>query len=296
MKTNYKPDTADEIEKVVYDILKQSKAFDLFPTPVSDIVDYAELFVDKSVGLHNIPNHYISKKIDVLKSALSKIFGALDRRKKIIYLNPDSSNGKQNFVQLHEVGHDTLPWQRNVFDYVEDEKSLSIDVQEQFEAEANYFASGTLFQLNRFERDISSLPLEIASVRHLASKYGASIQATFRRYVEKLHKRAALLVLVKPVSFGQPLTLRNFFTSEKFSADFQNMEIPDRFSIEWPFIRDFYSNRKWIDQPRPLSLNIEDNVVDFVYRYFFNGHNVFILITPPKEKISSRTTVQLINS
>ncbi|NJO24487.1 MAG: ImmA/IrrE family metallo-endopeptidase [Bacteroidia bacterium] len=193
MITSYRVQSARDIDKIVYDILKQSRSFDSFPTPVNSLVEYAELLVDTGAGLHDIPNHYISKRIDVLKNALSKVFGALDRRKKTIYLSPEMNNGKRSFVKLHEVGHHTLPWQRDTLEYVEDEHSLNPYVQEQFEAEANYFASASLFQLDRFERDIAILPLGIASVRYLAQKYGASIQATFRRYVENYQN--ALLCL-----------------------------------------------------------------------------------------------------
>src|SRR5688572_21740028 len=100
MKKSYSISSTREIDKVVYDLMKQSRSFDQFPTPVKQLVRYSELQVDGNADLHTIPNHYISKKIDVLKTGLSKIFGALDRRKKVIYLNPQMVDGKKNFVQL----------------------------------------------------------------------------------------------------------------------------------------------------------------------------------------------------
>src|SRR5258708_6392201 len=124
MKTNYDFESAEDINNIVYDILKQSRCFDIYPTPIDDIVEYAELQIDKGAGLHDIPNHYLSKKIDILKNALAKVFGALDRRRKIIYLGPDLPAAKKSFVQLHEVGHHAIPWQRDTFEYVEDELSL----------------------------------------------------------------------------------------------------------------------------------------------------------------------------
>lgn len=291
MITNYNPESADDIDKVVYDILKQSRSFDIYPTPVEAIVNYAELRIDKEVGLHNIPNHYISKKIDALKSALAKVFGALDRRKKIIYISPDLPNSKKSFVQLHEVGHHALPWQRDIFEYVEDEISLSPDVREQFEAEANFFASASLFQLDRFEREAATLPLEISTVKYLAGKFGASMQATFRRYVERTHKRAALLVLKEPVCFACPLTVRNWFVSKGFSLAFPGIQLPETFTSDYPFIQDFYKNRRWIDNPKSVSLTVDAENVEFEYRFFFNTRNVFVLITPPGEKISTRKSI-----
>lgn len=72
-----------------------------------------------------------------------------------------------------------LPWQRDVFEYMEDEESLSPDVEEQFEAEANYFASPSLFQLNRFEEEISALPFGLATIKHLSSKFSPESEHFF---------------------------------------------------------------------------------------------------------------------
>lgn len=293
MKTSYSPESASDIDRVVYDLLKQSKSFGVFPTPVSQIVGYAELVVDKKSGLHNIPNHYISKSIDVLKKAMAKVYGAIDRRQKIIYLNPELNDGKKAFVQLHEVGHHTLPWQRDIFEYVEDEHSLCAETKELFEAEANYFASASLFQLGRFDNEITTLPLNLTSIRYLAQKYGASLQATFRRYVEKSPKRTALLVLSLPASFGEPLVVRNWFCSVKFAGAFPNLTIPEAVSKDWPFVKNYYSNRRWIDEPEKFSFSLDGKDVDFEYRYCYNGHNVFVLVTPIGERIISRTTIIL---
>ncbi|MEP7372346.1 MAG: ImmA/IrrE family metallo-endopeptidase [Chitinophagaceae bacterium] len=291
MKTSSNSSTTTEIEKYVYDILKQSKSFDIFPTPVEKIVHFAELNIDKQHGLHNIPNHYISKKMDALISALKKVYGALDRREKIIYLNPTLNNGKKSFVQLHEVGHHVLPWQREVFEFLENDESLSPDVEEKFEAEANNFASHALFQLGRFEREISSLPLSLATIRHLSAKFGASLQATFRRYVERSPKRVGLLVLNKPDHYGDSLGLRNWIMSSRFACTYPGIEFPELFSKKWAFVRAYYSNRRYVDTPHPLNVTIESEEVKLEYRYFDNKHNIFVLITPSGEKISSRARI-----
>jgi Zn-dependent peptidase ImmA (M78 family) len=115
--------TRKDIQDIAYDILKQSKCFDVFPTPVDKIVDYSELYVDSHTGIHSIPNHYISKNIDVLKRALRKVYGVLDRREKKIYIEPDLKIYKKNFVKLHEVGHDVLFWQKDTFEFIDDNET-----------------------------------------------------------------------------------------------------------------------------------------------------------------------------
>ena len=86
---------------------------------------------------------------------------------------------KQGFVKLHEVEHDVLPWQKNVH-YIldDDDDSLHTDTHEEFEAEANYFASATLFQNDRFVTELNQLSLGIESPMQMAKIFGASIHAT----------------------------------------------------------------------------------------------------------------------
>ncbi len=139
--------TKKEIEKVTYDILKQSKCFDVFPTPFDKIVEFSELYVDTQTGIHSIPNHYISKNIDALKKALRKVYGALDRRKKIIYIEPELKIYKRNFIKLHEVGHEVLPWQKKTYEFIDDEQTVQPETEIEYESEANFFASAALFHL-----------------------------------------------------------------------------------------------------------------------------------------------------
>ena len=94
--------TIKDIENVSFDILKQSKSLGVFPTPVDKIVEFCELKVDREACLSKIPNNYLSKFSETLKSALRKVRGAIDTREKIIRLDLTQPIGRQKFVQLHE--------------------------------------------------------------------------------------------------------------------------------------------------------------------------------------------------
>lgn len=282
---------AQDIQKVVYDILKQSKSFDVFPTPVDQIVQYAELSINRGLSLHDIPEHYFSKSIDKISNILSKVFGVLDTRKKTIYLNPDLNDGKKAFVNLHEVGHYTLPWQRDILQYVDDEYTLDPETQESFEAEANFFASAALFQMDRFEHEASKLPLCLTSIKYLKHRFGGSMQATMRRYVETSTKKVALLVLHLPENGVLGLSVRNWFTSKKFASAFPGIKIPEKLSFGSPVMESYINRKRWIDNPIPIQFDCQDETVEFEYRYFNNCRNLFILITPPGEKIHSNTTI-----
>lgn len=284
--------TKKDIDNIAYDILKQSKSFGVFPTPVKEIVKFSELYVDTHTGIHDIPNNYISKKIDLLEKAIKKIFGALDRKKRIIYVDPNLPILKRNFVELHEVGHDVITWQRKTFEFVEDHETLSPQTKIEFEAEANYFASASLFQLDRFEDFAQNLPLSIRASMHLSQKFGASVHATLRRYVETSLKRCALIVLNKTDDYTGVLQLRDYFQSPKMTKEFGNIPMPEIFDISWPFVQDFVTRRRF-HTDGVINIETENSDVDFDYHYFNNTYNVFILMKPIGEEIRTRKIIHI---
>jgi Zn-dependent peptidase ImmA (M78 family) len=282
-----------DIEKISLEILKGSKSLDIFPTPIDQIVSYSELVIRKDIDVSQIHTDYLSKTTDVLRSALNKVRGILDRREKTIYLDLSQHKNKKGFVKLHEVGHHVLPWQRNVHDVIEDDDdSLSSHAHENFEAEANFFASATLFQQDRFVTELNKLRLEIESPMQLAKFFGASIHATLRRYVECSKNRCALIVLENLIVKGsQPKCfLRDKFKSDKFAKTFGDIKIPLELDFTWVFVRDYYRGRKFKNDGS-ITLSTNNGEADFVYHFFNNGYNAFVFLFPIGERKSSRTKV-----
>lgn len=106
--------------------------FKLFRTHVN-------LTVSSNVDISQIHEGYKSKYPDVLLRALGKVRGLLVRKEKKVYLDLNQLDSRKNFVKLHEVGHDVLPWQQKCFDVLDDDdESLNFDTHEEFEAEANF--------------------------------------------------------------------------------------------------------------------------------------------------------------
>ncbi len=110
-----------DVNDVAFEILKQSKSFGVFPTPIQSIVDYSELRIETNHCLTSIPRNFFPKSKELLESALRKLRGALDTSEKIIYLDQTQHEVKKRFVQLHEVGHDVMPWQRKAFEVICDD-------------------------------------------------------------------------------------------------------------------------------------------------------------------------------
>lgn len=264
--------TIKDIENVSFDILKQSKSLGVFPTPVDNIVQYCELKVDRENCLSKIPKNYLAKASETLKSALRKLRGAVDIREKVINLDLTRPANAQRFVQLHETGHSVLPWQRKTFEYYDDDDTLKPDVKIAFEAEANFFASGTLFQLDRFDEEASLLELTIRSPLALSKKFGGSVHATLRRYVERCPKRCALLVIEKDGVLN--FKVRNYFQSPSFTKEFGMLKWPESLGPDQAFIVD--CSFRTMNTNGQFLYKGENGDITFQYHFFSNSFNYWI--------------------
>jgi hypothetical protein len=289
---NHLPSLKD-IDQISLDILKGSKSWGILPTPVDRIVDFSELIVNKTVDISSVHEGYLKRAPAALFKALAKVRGLFDRTKQTIYLDLSQLPTRQNFVKLHETGHGVLPWQKKIHEILEDDDdSLGTHTTEEFEMEANYFASVTLFQHDRFNDEIKKLNLGIDSAMHLAKLFGASIHATLRNYVENSSKRCALLVLEKSSVSGEKNAFprKNFIVSFRFSKTFGNIVFPEVFNLNWEFAKDFYYRKRGIISGE-VSLITENGDEIFKYQFFNNTYNGFVLLYPDGQKQSSKTKI-----
>src|SRR5712692_11908440 len=158
-------ESAGDIDKITRNLLLASKVWGKLPTPVDMIAEFAELQIEKGVDLSTLEPGFFTKNFHFAKKALSKVVGLVDFRQKKIYLDQTQLPSRKNFVKLHEVGHEALPWQSDMKGFMDDDETLDPLVDELFEREASYFASGALFQLDRFDDDAAKLPLSIKSAK-----------------------------------------------------------------------------------------------------------------------------------
>ncbi|MCR9171387.1 MAG: ImmA/IrrE family metallo-endopeptidase [bacterium] len=290
-----------DIEKISHEILKQSKAFDVFPTPVDKILQHTELVVDKGIDLSKVEKGFFDRlreesveKFKILQSGLSKVKGFFDRREKTIYIDLNQTEGRKNFVKLHETGHGVLPWQNEVMLASDNNETLLLTFEDEFEAEANYFASVTLFQLDRFLAEADKLSLSIKSSMALAKQFGSSIHSALRNYVLKSKKRCALLVLnpIKDAMWNEPsCTKRNVFHSVSFLSEIGELDFPNEFDFTWSFIKDFKFNKRYNDKGEiTLTTKIGDEV-KATYHFFNNTYNQFVFLFPKGEVNRSKTKI-----
>lgn len=296
--------TKKDIEKISYNILKESKSLGIFPTPVDKIISYSNFAIDNKTDLKNIEDSFFdtlkAKLFDPTKSgllkALSKIKGIFYRDEKIIYIdsNLDKNLGKKNFVKLHEIGHGVLSWQDEIKLALDNDETLNDEYDEQFEVEANYFASITLFQHDRFFEECEKLHLGLSAVMALSKKFGSSIHSAFRNYVLQSRNRCALLVLnhhINEVGFINTLTTRDLFYSNSFIKEFGELELPNEFCKNWEFVQDFKMKKKFHENGSMTLITKEGEQLNTRYHFFNNTYNSFVFIFPIGEKNNAKTRV-----
>jgi hypothetical protein len=188
--------SGDEIAQITHRLLDQADAYGRLPTPVDDLIAAADLFEPgesllSDAAIADAPRH-LRKAMRRLRA---KAQALLDRKAREIHIHPDVQNdGQRRFKQLHEVAHGAFPWQ-DALAYADDHLTLSWTTKQMFEREANQGGAELLFQRERFAEMAQDYETAMASVVELSTRFGASIHASFRRYVETHQKPLAGLVL-----------------------------------------------------------------------------------------------------
>jgi hypothetical protein len=268
-----------EIERISMELLTQAGALDVYPTPVANILKLTDLRIEKSLNLSRVdPNYSLKGGVD-LKRALSGVRGFLDRNDKTIYIDKEMLPARQNFVQLHEIGHEVLIWQNELLQFLDNDSTLSEDTIEEFEMEANYFASITLFQHDRFDAELSKQGLALKTGMSIAKKFGASSHSALRRMVDRSEKRCALLVLEKPSGKIFNCCFKSFSQSNPFTEAFGNVTLPSEFDRSWSFYHDYSFNRKFREDGL-VNIQTENGLVKFRYHFFDNSFNAFVFLIP----------------
>lgn len=281
-------ESAQEIDRIVRVVLQQSGAAGILPTPVDRIMEFSKLTLDSGLDLSKIRDDYHTSKLDILKRAIEKVIGLTIPKKKIIFIDCSVLPVRQTFVKLHETGHNLLPWQKRMYELFEDDE-LNLDpfIRDLYEAEASYFASDVLFQLDLFQNKAKRLPLKIATPISLAKEFGSSIHAALRRYVEFSNKKCALLVIDLPGIKNFEIKTKKFLTSTPFAEKYGQIQMPETISPEWAFFEDIIKGTNIKEDGRIIPFEGCPFSSEFHYHFFNNKYNAFVLFFPPNERVIS---------
>lgn len=278
------PDQYRKVRKEAEKLLSDAGAIGRFPTPIDDLMASAKLVVaPENVFDEGFLQKLRRKASSSLKQALSKVLGIFDATARMIFIDHSLGESKQTFIKLHEAGHGVLPWQRGIYAVVEDcEKSLAPDVAEAFDREANNFATEVLFQLDGFINEARDHSFGLKCPMNLSRKYGASIYASLRQYVQK-NDSACVVIVLDPLQIvpfdGFKSALRRVVTSPSFDMKFGKLSLPLEFTPDDKIGAMIPVGNRKMTGPRELELvDLNGLRHDCIAEAFKHPYNVFILI------------------
>ena len=223
------------VERRAGRLLDRADAWAIFPVPIGEILAAAEVQVaptnafDPAAILAYVQGK-TAKAVTRIKSALAKVLGLYDAAEKIIHIDNTVVKSRQTFLKLHETAHHDLPTHRKMFRFFQDcEKTLTPEIADKFEHEANIFARFVLFKGDVFSRQAADSALDIKTPISLAKKFGASVHASAREYARTNHRACAVYVL-EPLKFvegaGEQAAVRRIEASPRLSLSSGNPLTP----------------------------------------------------------------------
>lgn len=264
--------------------LADAGAIGCFPTPIDDIMAVAKVHEVKEDVLNEGFVAKLRREVSgALKSALSKVMGLFDARSRLIFIDRSLYLVQQTFIRLHETAHAYLPWQRDLYAIVEDcEQTIEPSLADQFDREANVFASEVMFQLDGFSKEADQKDFGVLVPVKLSSKYGASIYSSVRRYVTHNWRACCVIVLNPPELIegdGFRATLRRHCASPAFMETFGEIHWPDVFTPADRIGAMVPVGGRKMSGKRSLPLkDANGNTHECLAESFTQTHQVFILI------------------
>jgi len=277
--------------------LQKADALGVFPTPVDDVMAAAELLVaSEDLADESLLNQLRRQAGKTVRRALKKLLGVVHVVSRIVYLDKAVHIAKLPFLKLHETAHAVLPWQKDLYAVTEDcEMTIAPEVAEEFEMEANLFATEVMFQLDSFTEESAEQAFNILVPVRLSKQYGASVYSSIRRYVS-IHPRACMvLVLEKPEihsDLGFSCKIRRTLSSTSFQKQFGELSWPPYFSPSDEIGAAIPVNGKRMSGRRRITLIDQNgNKNQCLAEAFTNTYQVFILIHSVKTLSATSVSV-----
>lgn len=207
-----------EIRAQAVRLLRRSDAIGVFPTPLEQVMEIAGLVAAGEILLDDNERRSLRKKFGGLVDlVLQKLQGVIHFRAREVWVQSELHEMKKRFVVAHEIGHDVLPWQHDLFAYLDDEQRLRQDVRISYEREANQAAIELLAQGDLLRKHADDSELSTQLFLDLSSQFGISIQGASRRIVEETRQDAALAIRFRKGGYVGPPHL---YSSRSFSNRF----------------------------------------------------------------------------
>lgn len=282
------PEEYAAVRKAAVSLLDRGGAWNVHPTPVPHLMAAAQLktapvsaFDPRAIERYARQAGEAASRF--LKSAIEKVLGIFDVQADVVHIDESVNKEKQAFLSLHEAGHKEIPHQRGMFKWIQDcTATLSPDVADLFDREANNFATIVLFQDDGFGKMAADSAFGIKVPLSLQRKFGSSVYATMRQYVRTHEKACAVIVLDPPqASDGNGFTanVRRIVHSPEFIRRFGSLHLPEAITTDSALARFIPTGSRRMSRPYALALaDRNGDKHEFVAEGFKTGYNVFLLL------------------
>jgi Zn-dependent peptidase ImmA (M78 family) len=280
------PHQLQTVRKHADRLLREAGALKVFPTPIEDIMAAAKLTVvdDELLDAGMLQKFLAIAKsgLATVKSAFSKVMALFESNDRLVVIDRNVPKPKKPFVKLHEAGHGYMPHQSKAYALLHDcDRTLDPDVTDQFEREANVFASETLFQGDVFTSIAADSSFGVKVPIDLAKKFGASNYSAFRRFVAT-NDKACCVVVLEQLQFGDDgfyAEVRRVVASVSFDRIVDPLPLARTVNAFHPLACAVPHGKQRIVGEREVTIvdrNGEERLV--MVSAFNSGHQIFLLM------------------
>jgi Zn-dependent peptidase ImmA (M78 family) len=174
-------------EEIIETLLVEAGAAGELPTSETRLLKFLELEQMSFDFMHEVD--FLNDQGNVP----ADLRAALSLNDRVVATQAGMGEKRTRFSIFHEIGHSVLPEHRERI-FVDNDQTMSWWTKARLEREANQFAADLLFQGSRFTEEALSSPTSLQTPMDLSPKYGASYEASFRRYVERHVVPCAVIV------------------------------------------------------------------------------------------------------
>lgn len=201
-------------------LLRRADVLGEIPTPLDRVMEVSKLVLAGEIELEPEMKKRLRDRFgDLVDRALHMIVGSIRFDTRGVYLQPDLWWTRKRFVQAHEIGHEMLPWHRDLYAFLDDKNRIRPDVNDRYERQANQSAIEILAQGDALRKEADDSPITFDLLDRLGGRYEISAQATARRVVEESKQEVALAISYRSATGW--LTPAHLYCSASFEARFR---------------------------------------------------------------------------
>ncbi len=284
-----KPEDSISHEEILETLLVEAGAAGQLPTNESKLLSF--------LGLEQMTFDF-TKEMDFRDTSTKppgELRAALHLAERVVATQSGMGVKRKRFSIFHEIAHCVLP-EHNSKIFFDSDQTLSWWTKSRFEREANRFAADLLFQGRTFAERALSSDMSIQTVLNLAPLFGASYEASLRRYAE-MHVLPCALIVYNKAAGDEG----SFIDEDQYKIQYTIASMPFRklyFSgvqtAEETFpASDIYgrSGAGAIGQILEKELAIEDSGKErwrFESELFTNGYKIFQFLKGPVKQSTRR--------